>query len=299
MDWLRGELSGLLLFLYYLLPTVAVGAVAVVFERLRPRHRQQIDPLRYLNGAVLAMMSGLMARFFVPVTAAAACLWAMDHGFGLLNLIALPLAMHIFLGFLATDFIGYAFHRLLHGVPLFWRLHRIHHTARVVDAATALRTHPVEATVGATLLSAGAVLFGIHPAAIAIHAGCMLLFNFWHHANIRSLPGQVSLGLCINTPDLHRMHHSAEPDLYNSNYGSVLSSWDRLFRTIVDDTAREATTRFGIDKAEWDHPESLLSLLIDPLRPPGGEAPGGKTRRPDPSLATLPRRVSWNGQTGE
>lgn len=33
------------------------------------------------------------------------------------------------------------------------------------------------------------------------------------------------------TPDLHRVHHSVRAEQSQSNYGSVLVIWDRLFGT--------------------------------------------------------------------
>ena len=39
---------------------------------------------------------------------------------------------------------SYASHRLLHAVPLLWRLHQVHHCDADLDATTALRLHPLE-----------------------------------------------------------------------------------------------------------------------------------------------------------
>jgi sterol desaturase/sphingolipid hydroxylase (fatty acid hydroxylase superfamily) len=57
----------------------------------------------------------------------------------------------------------------------------------------------------------------------------MAMFN---HANIK-LPERVDRGLrwLLVTPDMHRVHHSMEPDETNSNFGFNLSVWDRLMGT--------------------------------------------------------------------
>ncbi len=35
----------------------------------------------------------------------------------------------------------------------------------------------------------------------------------------------------MNTPNIHRVHHSKDPALANKNYGSTFMIWDRLFGT--------------------------------------------------------------------
>ena len=54
----------------------------------------------------------------------------------------------IFVSFIAAllflDFASYISHRLHHSIPLLWRLHRLHHSDREVDAMTTLLHHPLE-----------------------------------------------------------------------------------------------------------------------------------------------------------
>jgi sterol desaturase/sphingolipid hydroxylase (fatty acid hydroxylase superfamily) len=52
------------------------------------------------------------------------------------------------------------------------------------------------------------------------------------HGNIR-LPERVERWLqpVLVTTDMHRIHHSLKIDEANSNYGAVLSIWDRFFGT--------------------------------------------------------------------
>jgi sterol desaturase/sphingolipid hydroxylase (fatty acid hydroxylase superfamily) len=57
-----------------------------------------------------------------------------------------------------------------------------------------------------------------------------LFFIFFHHANIR-VPNEDALSQVIITPSLHRTHHSTLRKEHDSNYGIVLSVWDRLFGT--------------------------------------------------------------------
>ena len=57
-------------------------------------------------------------------------------------------------------------------------------------------------------------------------------FSRWPHGNIR-LPEWAERWLqpVLVTVDMHRVHHSVVFDQANSNYGAVLSVWDRFFGT--------------------------------------------------------------------
>jgi sterol desaturase/sphingolipid hydroxylase (fatty acid hydroxylase superfamily) len=51
-----------------------------------------------------------------------------------------------------------------------------------------------------------------------------------HHSNV-ALPKSFdsALSYLIPSPNFHRLHHSVLQSEMNSNYGSMLSVWDRLF----------------------------------------------------------------------
>ena len=46
--------------------------------------------------------------------------------------------------FVAWDLSRYLLHRLLHGVPFLWELHKVHHSAEVLTPLTLYRSHPIE-----------------------------------------------------------------------------------------------------------------------------------------------------------
>ena len=54
----------------------------------------------------------------------------------------------------------------------------------------------------------------------------------FNHSNVR-MPLAIDrvLRYFIVTPDMHRVHHSVEPNETNSNFGFNLSLWDRLLGT--------------------------------------------------------------------
>ncbi len=52
-------------------------------------------------------------------------------------------------------------HRLVHAVPMLWRLHRIHHADRMIDLSTALRNHPLEQLLVLAIVCPMILLLGV------------------------------------------------------------------------------------------------------------------------------------------
>ncbi len=266
MELLGKIISDVGALLVDLSPVISIAVLSVFLEMRFPRRNGRPDGLRWLSGTVLTLSAWLLAILLLPVTAFVSAQVSQESGIGLLNAFDIPAPIAVLIGFLLYDLLGYAFHRVLHEVPLLWRLHRVHHSDDHVDAATALRVHPLEPFVGSFLAIAVVMAFGIPPGAIIAHFVFMQVFNFWHHANIRSFPGQRRLAVLFNIPELHEVHHSDAREHYNTNFGSVLSVWDRLFGTLKNDPDLDGKLSFGLDKNYWNHPSTIASLLIDPMR---------------------------------
>ena len=120
-------------------------------------------------------------------------------------------------------------------MPLFWRIHRVHHADTGFDVTTALRFHPVEIVL--SMFWKALVILALGPPVLAVLIFEIVLNGsaMFSHANIE-LPRRLDrlMRLAIVTPDMHRIHHSTEVGETNSNYGFNLSIWDRLFRTYID-----------------------------------------------------------------
>lgn len=252
--------------LYSIIPVLVVASIAVLLERAYPRYPSKLDGLKWMTGTALISTSWLLGIFAVPLTGGLSAVIADRFGSGLINASELPWVLGVLIGFLAFDFLTYVFHRVLHEIPFLWRIHRVHHSDDSVDASTALRVHPIEPLIGSfiVIIFVGAV--GIPPEAILIHFLFMQVFNFWHHANIKSFPHQRRLAVLFNIPELHEVHHSVAAEHHNANYGSVLSIWDRFFGTLVSDPTLDGNITYGLDKDYWDHPSTIESLMIDPIR---------------------------------
>jgi len=128
-------------------------------------------------------------------------------------------------GYLATTFVGYVWHRAVHRVPLLWRVfHQMHHAPRRLDALGAFVFHPTEAA-AYTLMGAAVnvIVLGLDPVAAAI-VGLLGVFNaVFQHANLRT---PRALAWLIQRPEAHSIHHA----VHGWNY-SDFPLWDFVFGT--------------------------------------------------------------------
>lgn len=180
--------------------------------------------------------------------------------------LGLPAWLLVLISFLLIDLLAYLTHALFHGAPWLWRLHRAHHSDAVMDASTGVRHHPVEALVSAAFQLTVFAILGVPLLVILAYGLITTLWQFVTHADVR-LPEPIdrALRLVVVTPGMHRVHHSVRMDEGNSNFGMVLSVWDRLFGTY---RRRPAAERAGMALGiEGEGAPNLTALLADPLRP--------------------------------
>jgi sterol desaturase/sphingolipid hydroxylase (fatty acid hydroxylase superfamily) len=74
----------------------------------------------------------------------------------------------------------------------------------------------------------------------------------------------------LQTPGTHRVHHAPELPLTDSNYGLVLSVWDRMLGTFSPPNPAQET---GLDTADLADRQSVRAMLADPWRPTVAMAP--------------------------
>ncbi|MEM7284951.1 MAG: sterol desaturase family protein [Actinomycetota bacterium] len=160
------------------------------------------------------------------------------------------------LAFLIGDFLLWLTHMITHKVPAFWRFHEVHHSPTTMTMFVADRSHPLEAVFQA-VFSLG-IIVALGPTIqrlqwLAIIASFGTWWVYLVHANVRLRLGPLRHVLV--TPQSHRIHHSAREDHWDSNYGFVLSIWDRAFGTQNADSTSYPPT--GIDQERFPFPESL------------------------------------------
>ena len=246
-----------------------VLTLMALLEWLAPRRRLSLGRgRRWFANLAIVVVNTAVLRLLFPILAVAAAAAAQTAGWGLFNLVALPFWLEVLLAVLALDLLIYWQHRLFHVVPLFWRIHRMHHADIDIDVTTALRFHPIEIVLSMLIKLAAVWLLG--PAAVAVLLFEVLLNGtaMFNHANLR-LPAGVdrAIRLLLVTPDMHRVHHSVHLEETNSNYGFSVPWWDRLFGSYRDQP-RDGHEAMRIGLAEWRSGvcANLVWMLMLPFR---------------------------------
>jgi sterol desaturase/sphingolipid hydroxylase (fatty acid hydroxylase superfamily) len=244
-------------------------AAVLVWEQIFPR-RPRAPGLgrRWLANLTL---QGVDAVVLMLVGAAVPGLlvgWAYfceGRGLGLLHRVSWPFQLKAALGYALLDLVVYLQHRALHGVPVLWRLHRVHHADLDLDLTTGLRFHPGEILLSLALKAAAISLFGVHFLVVGVFEVALNAFSLITHANAK-VPFEALVRWLVVTPDMHLIHHSQRPEETDSNYGFQLSLWDRLLGTYRR-KPREAL-RLGLPSPEHTPALGPLELLWLPLEAP-------------------------------
>ncbi|MBS0318963.1 MAG: sterol desaturase family protein [Proteobacteria bacterium] len=157
--------------------------------------------------------------------------------------LSLSTAAAIAILFVASEFAYYVYHRIAHRTRWFWASHAVHHTPNELTLAAAMRLGWTGKFTGAALFFAPLVWLGFPPAAVGATLAFNLLYQFWLHAPW--MPRLGPLEWVLNTPTHHKVHHAANPEYLDCNYGGVLIVFDRLFGTFVD-LRDDVPPRYGL-----------------------------------------------------
>lgn len=226
---------------------IASGGLLWILEGAMPFFKGRRNRLRHAipNLAVAAFNAALSATLLIGSLGVLA--WVRPHWQGLRGLFENDLLASIAL-VVGYDFWMYLWHRLNHQVPFFWRFHRFHHQDEAMDVTTGFRFHPMELALSELLRLPALMLLGMGATELALYNLLAFPVILLHHSNV-ALPERLdkALAIAIPSPNLHRVHHSAKREETDSNYGSLLSIWDRMFGSLRrrDDFV---DFRFGVDE---------------------------------------------------
>lgn len=247
---------------------VGLFVLLAALQSLRPFRKVSAPWRRWARHLVLATLGTLLVRLLFPVVAIAVAAEVDAADFGLLQLGSAPLALQVLGGVIVLDLIIYLQHRIFHGVPWLWRLHRMHHSDTEFEVSTAIRFHPLEIALSMLIKIAMIVICGIPALAVLLFEILLNATSLFSHADI-SLSRRLDRALrwVLVTPDMHRIHHSTLPVETNSNYGFCLSLWDRLFESYRDTALRDpAEMPIGLGQFRESREQRLLPLLSQPFR---------------------------------
>lgn len=188
--------------------------------------------------------------------------WARDNQFGLVYWLNASVFWTILISFLALDFFGgWLVHITEHKVPLLWRFHVVHHADNNVDVTTGLRHHPIESVLRGLFFFMGIIVSGAPMYAVMIFQTILVFATAFTHANIR-LPRWIdkSLSYVFVSPNMHKVHHHWKQPFTDSNYGAVLSIWDRLLGTFKK--LEPGEIRYGLDRYYPNEKDENFAMLM-------------------------------------
>ncbi|HHH49064.1 MAG TPA: sterol desaturase family protein [Gammaproteobacteria bacterium] len=240
---------------------LGIFAVMATWETIAPCRALTVSKaVRWANNLGLVSLNTLVLRLLFPAAAIGVAAFAAEHGWGLLNHYSLPFSLSVVLAVVAMDFVIYLQHVLVHAVPALWRLHRVHHADLDYDVTTGTRFHPIEIVLSMLIKFATIIVLGAPVLAVMVFEVVLNAMAMFNHSNVR-LPRGIDriVRLFVVTPDMHRVHHSAEDNEANSNFGFNLSLWDRLFGTYIDQP-REGHKHMTIGIHKYRDPKQVSWL---------------------------------------
>ncbi|RYF85818.1 MAG: sterol desaturase family protein [Chitinophagaceae bacterium] len=193
--------------------------------------------------------------------------WCRTNGFGMVYWTNAGILGTIIISFLTLDFFGgWLVHITEHKVPFLWRLHIIHHADNNVDVTTGLRHHPGESVVRGIFFFMGILVSGAPMYAVMIFQTILIIATAFTHANI-SLPKKLdaALSYVLVSPNMHKVHHHWKQPFTDSNYGAILSIWDRMLGTFRK--LAPSQIRYGLDRYyPNEKDEDFVALLKSPFQ---------------------------------
>jgi len=244
---------------------IAMIALALV-ETLIPLHARDRRSARHLLPNLALTFLTFATNLIFNTTLVLTLVWLQGFGFGVLHTFALAPWQMVAITVLALDLSFYLLHVAMHKNPALWRYHQVHHCDVMLDVTTTIRQHPGESVVRYLGLAATAIALGASPAAFMVYRVWSTLQGLIEHANISlSRPLDAALALVIASPNMHKVHHSRDPRLTDTNYGNITSLWDRLFLTFTP--ARTGTDiDYGLEGLDARRDQSTWGLLVLPWR---------------------------------
>ena len=233
---------------------VAVAFIATfASERQWPADVRRFGDSRVWRNLGLGFINFLLGPLLVlPIST-----FASTYGLGLR-----PMWWNLALDLLLLDLWIYGWHRINHILPFLWRFHEVHHRDEMLDATSAVRFHFGEVVLSALVRGVVIFIFSIPLTSVVVFETLVALATLFHHSNLRLPAGfESQLSRLIITPRLHWIHHHALRRDTDSNYATVLSFWDLVFKS-RSPNVRFADMKLGVE-GKADIP--LKQLLILPF----------------------------------
>lgn len=247
----------------FLVSVAVLTGVYVLVGRLERlpalRFRELSRPRRYLAtdtawyGVAIAA-TAVSVFVFRPVLARLSIAPLRDAVDGL------PFLLELLIGVVVFDLVSFLVHRCLHRYDALWNIHKVHHSTLELDGFATTRTHMVENMLRFVPSQALLFLIGMPVAVVATTVAIAAIYGVSNHSNLGIDLRWIEPVLV--TPRVHRRHHV--PSTTQTNYGGILSIWDRLAGTLVrtDTTPDE---RYGVPGEIDTYPQRFADAFRQPF----------------------------------
>ena len=115
-----------------------------------------------------------------------------------------------------VDFLRYWWHRWMHRSPVLWPFHEVHHSATSFTILTGDRVHPIEYVFALPTVVFPLVLLGATPGQSLVAITVLRIVDFAQHSMVGLNYGWLGRWV-IYSPVGHRIHHSPEPEHWDTN----------------------------------------------------------------------------------
>lgn len=159
------------------------------------------------------------------------------------------------LALIAVDFTYYVHHRSMHRLGLFWTVHAVHHQPKFVNLSMSTRLSFFNKALTYWFYLPLA-LVGVPLPMLALVGLINGFYQAVTHSRHFRLPA-VLRSVLIDSRD-HHLHHSKDEQVFNLNFGGMLSVWDRLFKTYAPDEVKGTfDQRFAAATIEYGLPGEI------------------------------------------
>jgi sterol desaturase/sphingolipid hydroxylase (fatty acid hydroxylase superfamily) len=258
--------TGLILFLYHIIKTKQGVSIKSLFKFCIP-----FDPLRsksfHMDAKIYVI--GKFTNFFfaapghaILVFTALAISSGLQYSLGSSS----PYEVNYFVSFMyvaiilvAAEFSYFLGHYLQHRIPFLWELHKVHHSADVLNPLVNTRMHPLGGIFFKSVVNG--LISGVPAGIFIFYFGLTLPEVFLiQEISIKMLTictldplrhshfpiGFGALDRLIISPHMHQVHHSREKAHWDKNFGTNLAIFDWMFGTAYRPAEGEEIKNFGI-----------------------------------------------------
>lgn len=165
-----------------------------------------------------------------------------------------PLYVQVIAAVVASEFLAWFNHFVRHKIRALWLFHAIHHSQKELNVFTDDRAHVIDLLVLSLVTYIPFFIFQVpNVYAVTIVGMYTAIHNRFIHANLKINLGW--LGWLFVSPQFHRVHHSAEIEHHDKNFGRTLSIFDHMFGTAYK--SRKVYPETGIADATFPDEQQL------------------------------------------